>query len=182
MDANTSIFIPKRDGRFTHRLCCQCFTVWNHNKVPPACGHPPCPGCKWARGRNAKAFNPECKAPKDWKCRCGTIQDIDNFVWGMIGCCDDPWLEDIYDDEGRDYFRGHNMTFGRDLKNGEDLVKIQKWLYTFEEVWKEHVEPLNWLHVDDNPQWVREEELSVRDLLAEASKNGEPSSTSSGTL
>ncbi|OIW27334.1 hypothetical protein CONLIGDRAFT_424789 [Coniochaeta ligniaria NRRL 30616] len=168
----TKHFIPERDHRFTHRMCCQCHGVWRHDAtVPPACPHPPCPGCLWGRSRVAPPFDPRRKAPKDWKCHCGTVHDVGMIVWGMVGsCCDEPWLEDIYDDEGRDYFLGHagEMTFGRDLTKDEDLVGIQKWLLIFEEVWEENVEALNWMCVDGDSMWVRERELSVRDLVKES--------------
>lgn len=88
----------------------------------------------------SKLFNPKRRAPQDWKCAYGAIHDMEIILWGMIGWRDDPWLEDIYDDLGRDYFRGHTMTYGRDLKDDEDIVKIQKWLYNFDKVWEEHVE------------------------------------------
>lgn len=169
MSTMTAIFVPEPNHRFTHRMCCQCHRVWNHNTVPPACRHPPCPGCTWGRDRVVAPFDPGRKPPRDWKCACGVVHDIDMLLWGVIGwCCEEPRLEDIYDDEGRDYFRGYgegDVSFGRDLGSAGDLVRIQKWLYTFEEIWEEHVDVLNWMYGRGHPLRVRERELSVRDLL-----------------
>lgn len=46
-----------------------------------------------------------------------------------ITCCAKPWVADIYDYQGRDFFAGYEMRFDRDLTNEDTIDQFKEWLY-----------------------------------------------------